>query len=718
MKKKSRFLTGLLSAVMALSLFALPASAAADVAGGNGTGSENAPAITDVWGDKQDGSIIIHKYEFNGVSETHAPGTKLEEKDIPVGAKALDGVKFKIYKVQDRATLAEYYSGKDLTNNEKFKDFTSVDKYYTEKNGVVTITNGDGDAVTASDEQATVNGVATFKIKNAELGLYLVVETYAPDKVKEMQTPFLVSVPMKNPSNQTTWLYDVHVYPKNATQYGGVTIKKLGVTGNETGTPLEDVTFELYKENADNTWIKVEKPDNSDVTDFNLTTNDEGKITIKGLSKGEYKLVETTIANNEGYIITAEPIYFEIGNDGALTYTGKIDSEKNIVIENYRPDLDKQVYNDDVAEDDKYVEGADYSVGDKVPYKITVKVPQNIKKLKVFTVTDTPVNLKDDVKTITITTKNENGEDVAVPTSVYTVAQAGSENGFTITFDPSKMESYAGKTLVISYEAVLQTGADMTTNGNKNNAKLTYTNKIDESGKGEDGSNNTIEDETVVYTFAIRIKKTKEDGKTALPDAKFDLYKDVTDEYKDAGKSAEELAEVDVITGDAASAKGLDKDHYWKRVETGLTSGTDGLVTTEKGLANGTYYLVETEAPEDYNLLSKPVEVKLNVAYKYSWKVSNTYDQDGNLKKHETSQKKEMFDSNEAKSVGDKIIGTDKSDATDIGVKLITVINRKGFDLPVTGGFGTLLFSGIGALLVVGGVGVLMSTKKKKKGNA
>ena len=42
------------------------------------------------------------------------------------------------------------------------------------------------------------------------------------------------------------------------------------------------------------------------------------------------------------------------------------------------------------------------------------------------------------------------------------------------------------------------------------------------------------------------------------------------------------------------------------------------------------------------------------------------------------------------------------------------IINRKGFDLPTTGGFGTLLFSAIGALLVVGGVGVLMSTKKKK----
>ena len=37
----------------------------------------------------------------------------------------------------------------------------------------------------------------------------------------------------------------------------------------------------------------------------------------------------------------------------------------------------------------------------------------------------------------------------------------------------------------------------------------------------------------------------------------------------------------------------------------------------------------------------------------------------------------------------------------------------KGFTLPVTGGFGTLLFSGIGVLLVLAGVGVLFSLKKK-----
>ena len=41
------------------------------------------------------------------------------------------------------------------------------------------------------------------------------------------------------------------------------------------------------------------------------------------------------------------------------------------------------------------------------------------------------------------------------------------------------------------------------------------------------------------------------------------------------------------------------------------------------------------------------------------------------------------------------------------------IINKKGFQLPVTGGFGTLLFSGIGVLLVLAGVAVLFSMKKK-----
>ena len=133
-----------------------------------------------------------------------------------------------------------------------------------------------------------------------------------------------------------------------------------------------------------------------------------------------------------------------------------------------------------------------------------------------------------------------------------------------------------------------------------------------------------------------------------------------------------------------------------------LTTNPNGEVSY-KGLANGTYYLVETETAEGYNLLSAPVKVELNISAKTTWKQVDHYDDQGNLVKHDVDYKETTFEG---------------SNETSTGYVLTTIINRKGLNLPVTGGFGTLLFSCIGALLVVGGVGVLMSTKKKKKGNA
>ena len=697
MKKKSRFLTGLLSAVMALSLFALPAAA------------DDAATVqnTDVWGTTT-ASITIHKYEYNrseGDTGTPAPGTELETNKIPEGAKPLEGVTFKIYKVQDRNTLAEYYSGKNLTD-EKFEKFTDVNKYYQESNDTFTVKDGNGKVVTGSAEQKTgKDGKAIFSIASNDLGLYLVVETDAPDKVKTKQIPFLVSVPMKNPKDQVNWLYNINVYPKNATQYGGVTVKKVGITGSDAEVNLSGVTFKLYKD-VKGVWTEVTNRDDNELA-LSLTTTTDGTINISGLSKGDYKLIEQGFNDNKGYIISEEPITFTINEDGELVKTNMTqDAAKNIVVKNYRPDLDKKVYNDAVTDNNGYAEGSDYSVGDMVPYQITVKVPQNITKLAIFTVTDTPAGLEDQKDTIAIAVKDETGKTLTKDIE-YKVEDTTPAGGFSIAFDTSKMKDYAGKTLVITYKAKLLDNAVKTTDGNTNSAKLTYTNKINENGEGVTGSENTITDETVVYTFAIRIKKT-DGGKENLPGAKFDLYKEVTAGTQNA------------ISGDDVKQFGLDSAKTWLKVESDLTSGEDGLVTTNKGLANGTYYLVETQAPADYNLLAKPVEVKLDIAYKYTWAESKRYDTDGNLFKHETSAKEEKFDKAEDENDKNaKVIGTQKG--TDVGATgteakgtEITVINRKGFDLPVTGGFATLLFSAIGALLVVGGVGVLMSTKKKK----
>ena len=106
--------------------------------------------------------------------------------------------------------------------------------------------------------------------------------------------------------------------------------------------------------------------------------------------------------------------------------------------------------------------------------------------------------------------------------------------------------------------------------------------------------------------------------------------------------------------------------------------------------------MVETKTVAGYNMLSAPVKVTLNINATTEWNYKEKYEE-GNLIRYDVNVKKTTFDG--------------ENGTTAFVVK---VINRKGFNLPTTGGFGTLLFSGIGALLVVGGIGVLMGTKKKK----
>ena len=138
-----------------------------------------------------------------------------------------------------------------------------------------------------------------------------------------------------------------------------------------------------------------------------------------------------------------------------------------------------------------------------------------------------------------------------------------------------------------------------------------------------------------------------------------------------------------------------DSTEKWIKIET-LTTGENGNVSA-KGLPSGIYKLVETKTVDGYNLLSKPVDAKLNLTYAAAWSTTTTYDANGNQTKS---------------TITTPTYKRDGADVTDPSAE-IEIVNRAGFTLPVTGGFGTLLFSGIGVLLVLEGVGVLFSLKKK-----
>lgn len=690
--KLKRLFAAVLSTALALSLCAMPAMA---TEGGTTAGTPLADGMP-VWDTTQKGSITIHKFEYNPSSgATSQQGTGAEGEAAPLGAKPLGGVTFEIYKVQNEEWLKAYYGGQAAATGQDFSNIDASNYYSTNSTtGAITVNGSKIDTVTTATSGTDI-GVA--KKDGLALGLYLVVETSAPDKVTSPAAPFLVSVPMTRIADTTTtnkltdWIYDVHVYPKNSTTYGQVTIEKKGYTGGGTGVALEGVQFKLQKQNGAD-WTDITANDSNGST-YNLTTDINGKITIAGLSQGNYRIFEDAYSGdsaNKGYILDAEYHNFTVQKDGQIKVGENIATPiATIQVANHRPDMKKEV-----KKGDSWAQDAPYGVGDTVPYKITIEVPQNIDKLSTFTVTDTPTGLKDNVGSIKI----KDGTTALTSGTDYTVAAEGTD-GFKIDFilTSNTVKACAGHTVTITYNAVVKDTAVVGGNGNSNNAKLTYTNKIN-SDNTPGTTTNTIEDSAVMYSFGIKVVKTAENGTTTLADVVFDLYREA------------KLGETSIVDAETVKKAGLDSTKSWILVKSGLTTNASGIIDTSDsnnatnythGLANGDYYLVETKTVDGYNLLTKPVEVKLDVTATTTWQKTNVYDASGNLVKHGTVTKTTFTHT------------SNNGDTTKTELAVAKVINRKGFTLPVTGGFGTLLFSGIGVLLVLAGVGVLFSLKKK-----
>ena len=698
--KLKRLFTAILSAALTLSLCAMPAMAA-----DGATTTPTAPnTSTSTINKDQKGSITIHKYLMDDTSKA-LPSTNGEKTEtLPDGALPASGVGFTLYQVKDINELIKYFDGVsgdlEVNANSYF-----VDGDYSK--GVTADVAGKWH----DSKKTSKDGIVTFE--NLELGLYLVVESEKPVTVTEAVEPFLVSVPMTRIGEDgktipNEWLYDIHVYPKNSTSKGDVTLKKMGAVGDKTdpnSVPVQGVKFTLEmltagaNENDETNWNLI--PFNDTTNEF--TTNDQGEIKAKNLIPGKYRFTEVDYAQdapNKSYIINKGDKYvFDVDKDGNVQKPANAENtadydaaEKTITVYNYRPDVNKQVKN---RSDNGYGDAADYDMDDTITYKVVVDVPTNIVKLQKFVLTDTPTNLTDDSESVKVYS-DETMQSEVVTGKIHSVAKTA--KGFTITFTPAQMGEFAGKRLYVSYTAKLDKdesgnfAGSTAVDGNSNKIELTYSNKTKlTQEEAEDPDNQTkIKDEAVVYSFQLNVQKTN--GKNNLAGVMFDLYKE--DEANAKG----------ALTPDKAKKLGFEHTDTigYVLVKENLVTDDKGQIVY-KGLANGNYWLVETKTLEGYNLLAKPVEVKLNIDYKKTLTEKKTYE-NGVLVKSDVSATVEPFNGT---TISDKAAGKT------IGGSAVTVVNRKGFTLPVTGGFGTLLFSGIGVLLVLAGVGVLFSLKKK-----
>lgn len=732
--KLKRFLTGVLSAVMALSVCALPAAAA------------ESQVTFDV--NKKVGSLTITKLEQ----------TQKQSEAGNVEGSPLAGVTFTAYKIADikqsyedgKATLAYDLAAtlkdKELEdsifngNSEMFDSKTGLidsKKLYEEINKTFSkLSESEKAAMKKGEPQTTDNtGVASFK--ELPLGIYMIEETAAPSQILTRTANFVVSIPMvQTTENGQEWVYDVKASPKNVATYGGVSLVKTGTTaGNRAdAVAVPNVLFRLDKETSGGTWEAVDLTDAIKVaagtksqtgeatTKGYLTTSDAGTITIEsGLAPGKYRFVEISASN--GYVANTDEnaniFTVEKGSDGTLVTKVGDKEVKSVPVTNEKPDLDKIVAGRKGGTTNN---DADYAIGDTVPYTLTIHVPANIAKMATFKVVDTVKASQQAYNegSFKVTYNGgTDGADIDVPANQYAAAVITTDatndvSSFTIDFKPKGAdgkvgglgETFEGKAITITYTTTLKDGAVTDKSGNINKAQLSYSNKTDIGADGKEipnpGNPYEIHNESVVYTFQTGIYKVNESN-TAMQGVTFALYKEVdTATDKEITWTGDDRNEkkgitfagknIEYASDDEVKAAGLATAKKWIKVYE-KESGADGKITY-KGLPNGVYKWVETKTQTGYNLLKEPVDATLNVNYKAEWKEDTAYSEDGKLIKRTYDETNTIYDNAAA-------------------VKSYTVVNRRGFQLPVTGGFGTLLFSGIGVLLVLAGVAVLFSMKKK-----
>lgn len=301
------------------------------------------------------------------------------------------------------------------------------------------------------------------------------------------------------------------------------------------------------------------------------------------------------------------------------------------------------------------------SIGQVVKYTVTGSVPDTTGYSEyVYKIHDTLSNGLDFVNDANGTAVNGNTVNVTVAFGKGTTDEGTAPKTATIDTDNSKKMSLdlsawvkanqenKGKEFTVTYYAKVNKNAVVT---EKNSATLEYGNKPGET-------TTTTPSEAKTPTYSLDINKVKTGSKEKLEGAKFSLYtsetdaKNGTNPIKVTGSNGNYVVDPESTTTEFESVKSIDGKGYNLRVN---------------GLAEGTYYLVETKAPDGFNKLTAPIVIKI------------TKSTDTDVNKWTISK--------------DGTVETDK---------IIDVENSTGSLLPSTGGMGTIAFTVVAALLVLG----------------
>ena len=587
------------------------------------------------------GSLTITKYEMNDVSTAtnKGTGTTSDKSLADAAGTPLKGVTFKITKV---AEVTSTYYTKDGVSLPTVVQASSM--------------NAIGTPLTQTTNN---NGIANFQ--NLPLGIYLVQETNTPNYVTKSVDDFVVSIPTTNEAG-TGWNYNLSVYPKNETKYASVQIQK--VDSSNTNTKLSGAIFSLAKseDNSTFTWIE------------DLTTNTNGIATpTKSLPVNcYYRLRENTAPSKyiKDNASNNNDTYFYLDESGRILSRDKstvlnAPSSGNpavITIKNSKPTINKYIIDsvnlstpsasavtvDSIRRRD---DSNNYQV---YLFKVvTPNISSAMSSLKTFELSDTLTNIdgaKVAPQVLKITygsnATDANANILSTDAYTFTATQNSSTNttyNTKLSFDTSKISK---NTIYFIYYKVYVKGETT------NKATLKYSTVTS-------GTDTTAEIDSNTVTFIsgqATLKKQSNSG-TALAGAEFQLF---TSE-KDA------IAKKNPIYATSNRNLSLTNNTF--------VSASDGVVNifdidlgSKNANATKDYWLVETKAPNGYNLLAVPYKI--------------TVSRNG-------------------------IVGNESG---------LVIKNSKTTTFPLTGGHGWIMFA-IGAVVFFGcGTVLIIKKKKNKKG--
>lgn len=413
------------------------------------------------------------------------------------------------------------------------------------------------------------------------------------------------------------------------------------------------------------------------------------------LDKGYYLIVDSTTDGQTVY------------NPAVLAITSDIEIKDKTDV----PTLEKKVQENkkdatgDIAYGSKFNDVADYNIGDDVPFHLIGSVPDmsqyetytykftdtfdkgfdavDTSNVKVYLSNDKKLDLEGESVDTDITSyfSDTNGSIQYTPATEAQGETAGTKATLTVsTKDLKKAATYSKEQpqyVIVSYTAKLNANAKIGLPGNVNEAYLTYSNKPDQSGQGENQpTSNTPEDKVIVFTYGLDVTKVdSRNTETKLKDAEFKLK-------NSDGKWA-------TITDGKVTG--------WADTElqgSVLKSDESGKFKVE-GLDDGEYTLKETKAPAGYNLPADGFSVTLTAT------TANNQAWDGTATKALT---------NLAVKVGQ----TDGTGDVTTGLGAITIKNTQGSSLPSTGGMGTVLLYVAGiAVFVLAGATLVMALRRR-----